>query len=109
MARKFHAWKTSQIDIDSASSATAVPTDYIEVGQHDMIRCFCDYTGTVTSATLRIWFRDHGVWYRGDEVTLDPANGDEARDWYVGENADIAFQVTAIAGGGSITVRVRVV
>jgi hypothetical protein len=85
-------------------------------GAFGRIQTLIDYTGTVTSCTLKLWIRDivTGNWYEGATTDdLDPLTPggaspvDEARDWDVGQQNEIFFQVTAIAGGGSVAVRVQ--
>lgn len=105
--------------IAATAVATAAPsggTEGIYVAQLGRVRTFLDYTGTVTSCTLKLWIRDIGTsgWFEGPTTDdLDPLTPgdaspvDEARDWDVGNENEVWFQVSAIAGGGTVAVRVQ--
>lgn len=110
---------TPVVVIPATASASAAPsgsTDPIKSGKYRRLRTFLAYAGTVNSATVRIWFKDPGTttWYAGaDTDDLDalapggaaPVN--EVRDWEVGQGAEVWFQLSAIAGGGTAAVRVQ--
>lgn len=104
--------------IPPTSSSTSAPTAgttgiYVPMSR---VRTLVDYSGTVTSCALTIWFRDQGtgIWYEGAATDdLDPLTPggatpvNEAREWDVGLQQEVFFQVTAIAGGGTVAVRLQ--
>jgi len=106
------------VAVAATAAPTAAPgggTDGIQIGESVLVRTFLTYAGTVNSCTLKLWVRDRdtGVWYEGATTDdLDPltpggaAPVNEVRDWDVGGGQEIAFQVAAIAGGGTAEVRV---
>lgn len=72
------------------------------------VRTLIGYTGAVTAAVIRLYTREPGgtAWYRGVSTTesgypLTPANGDESRDWDVGENVEFTFVLESITPSGS--------
>lgn len=100
--------------------ASAVPqgTDQgVATGRFRTVRTLIDYAGAVTACNLRMYVREEGgaTWYRGvstDETgyPLNPAAGNEARDWDVGAGMEVLFAVEGIAPGTSgNTVAVRAV
>jgi hypothetical protein len=107
----------AQITIAATAAPTPAPgggTQGIQIGESVVVRTFLTYTGTVTGATLKIWFRDRatGVWYEGASTDdLDPltpggaAPINEVRDWQVGGAQEVYFQLTAVTGGGTVEVR----
>lgn len=105
----------------SAGSAPTGSTDGFRVdvrrGYGGRVRTLIDYTGAVTAANVRLYTREPGgtAWFRGistDEsgYPLKPANGDESRDWDVGEGVEFTFVLESIAPSGSTpTVAVKAV
>lgn len=103
--------------IGATSVATAAPSalsDAYFSRTFARVRTLLAYSGTVTSCVVVIWFRDPvlPVWYEGASTTdLDPLTPggaspvNEARDWDVGRGQYVTFQVAAIAGGGTVAVR----
>ena len=93
---------------DAITAATAAPSAVGDVQfgskEYNRIRVFVDYTNTVTSLNLRLyqWNDTLAKFYRvgdSDELEpLNPTNGDEARDYFVGRGAFIHIQVEAITG-----------
>jgi hypothetical protein len=90
-------------------------TEGILIGEPAIVRTLLLYTGTVNSCTVKLWLRNRetGVWYEGPTTDeLDPltpggaAPVNEVRDWSPGGGSEVFFQVTAISGGGTVTVRV---
>lgn len=79
-----------------------------------VVRTYFDYTGTVTALNVRLYLREPlaTAWYRSvstDEINaLNPANGDETRDWAVGAGNEFYFVVESIApGSGGNTVAIK--
>src|SRR4051794_34599338 len=106
-----------QIVVAATAVATAAPsgaTDGIQVGDPLTVRTLMLYAGTVNSCTVKMWLRNRetGIWYEGPTTDdLDPltpggvAVVNEVRDWRPGGGAEVFFQVTAISGGGTVTIR----
>lgn len=106
--------------ITATATATSAPTGstdgYVTPYQVDTVRTFVAYSGAVTAAVLRLWVRDQstGTWYRGASSTdvgaLAPTtDGEEARDWVIGQGVEFTFQLESITpSGGAPTVAVRV-
>jgi hypothetical protein len=105
--------------ITATSSVTAVPdaatVPFLSRG-FGRVRTLIAYSGTVNSCTIKIWFSDpeEVVWYAGattDELdALSPGGAspvNEARDWDVGLGGFMWWQVSAVAGGGTVSVRVQ--
>jgi hypothetical protein len=69
-----------------------------------VVRTFLDYTGTVSSGTLRLYTRNGSAWFRGDTYAM--TGTDEAVDWAVGAGTEFTFVVEAItqSGGGTVAV-----
>lgn len=97
---------TATTVIAATSTTTAAPTGasdgYTSAADGGGIRTTLDYTGTVTSGTLRIYVKVGGAWFRGDSYAM--TGTDEVVDWSVGEGAEVAFAVEAISGGGTVAV-----
>lgn len=96
----------------TASPAPDVNSDVVQSREYDTVRTFLAYSGTVTSCVLRLWVFDRSTWYKAQNTTNTvplegSAFGNEVRDWAVGEQAEITFQVESITGGGSVTVKVK--
>ena len=107
------------VAIAATAVATTAPTSETEgiyTADFERVRTLLSYSGTVTACVVKIWVRDQstGTWYEGattDEIDpLTPGGAsptNEARDWGVGGQTEVAFQVISIAGGGTVEVRVR--
>lgn len=107
------------VAIAATASTTTAPTggtDGFLVSTSGGVRTLIAYTATVSSANLRLWIRDRetGVWYGGattDSLSALAPGGasvvNEARDWYVGAGSEVFFQLAAVAGGGTVAVRVQ--
>jgi hypothetical protein len=102
----------------SATSAPSSSTDGFLVQSSGRVRTLLTYAGTVSSCNLKIWFRDRltGVWYEGaatdDLDALTPGGAtpvNEARDWDAGAGSEVFFQIAAIAGGGTASVKLQAV
>lgn len=106
--------------ITATASATAAPgstTDGFGTVRYPRVRALLAYVGTVSTCVLTAWVRDRqtGVWYRlrdtgiGDTPALAPGAGptNEARDFEVGRQQEVFFQVSAITGGGTAAVRIQ--
>jgi hypothetical protein len=103
--------------VAATSAATAAPTSGTAgfvPGRSWLVRVLVAYSGTVSSCNLRFWFRDRasGTWYAGPTTDqLEPlAPGgaspvNESRDIEVGLGQEVYVQVAAIAGGGTVAVR----
>lgn len=98
---------------NAIAAPSAAPTTVADVQfgakQFSRIRVWCDYNAvTVCNLRLFVWDPVNSQWYRiGDSNDLDPlapANGDEARDYFVGRGAHVHVQVQAMTGT-AITVR----
>ena len=96
--------------IPARSTPMAAPdgnTPYVSTRAADSVRAFVRYSGTVTGATLVWWLLQDGVWYRAATDTLDPANGNEVLDMtLLGTHTAFTAQLSAVAGGGTVEVRV---
>ncbi len=105
--------------ITATAAATTAPTsgtDGYWTGHYPRVRTLLAYAGTVDSCNLRIWFRDKStnVWYRGaDSDTFDAlspggaSSVNESRDWETGRSQEIYYQIVAVAGGGTVAVRLQ--
>ena len=96
--------------IPATSTSTPTPdgnTAYVNTQNADTVRAFVAYSGTVTSATLRLWLLQDGAWYRASDTTLTPQDGNEAYDYQlIGHHTDFTLQLTSVAGGGTVAVSV---
>ena len=104
-------WEDGFEIITAATAPESEPAYIIPTGPTTNLLTHVRYDGTVTAATLRIWYYSNGVWYRG--ITTDsgiPLSGaNETRLWEVSRDALCGFTVESIAGGGSLTVRAEAV
>lgn len=107
------------VAVPATAAATAAPggaTDGIATGRFGVVRTLCKYAGTVNACNVRAWFRDpaDGAWFEGPTTDeLDPLSPggaspvNEAREWVMGRDTVVAFQVAAVAGGGTVEVRAQ--
>lgn len=103
----------------TAGSAPDANTDGFKIKGYNgnRVRTLIDYTGAVTAAVVRLYTREPGgtAWFRGVSTSesgypLTPANGDESRDWDVGEGVEFTFVLESISPSGSTpTVAVKAV
>lgn len=100
----------AQVAIAATATATPAPGDetpYISSMVTESVRAFVKYTGVVSSATVVLWVYQDGDWYRGGEMVLEPAKGNELRDITIlGRHTQFGLQVAEISGGGTLEVRV---
>jgi hypothetical protein len=92
--------------IPARSTAESEPAYFIPTGNATRLLTYCKYSGSVTSAALRIWYYTNGVWYRGTTTDSGAAltGANEAREWEVSRQATVGFTVDSIAGGGTVAV-----
>lgn len=102
----------------TAGSAPTGATDgYTTKAFGGRVRTLIDYTGAVTAANVRLYTREPGgtAWFRGVSTNesgypLTPANGDESRDWDIGEGVEFTFVLESITpSGGAPTVGLKAV
>lgn len=100
----------SRVLVPATSIATAAPdadTPYVSMRHAETLRAFVQYSGLVTSAALRLWLLQDGIWYRGASTALDPAGGNETVDLLiVGQYTQFMLQLSEISGGGTAELRV---
>lgn len=107
----FHAERPFLL-LDEVSAVTPAPTNatLVKVLNHGTdLRTLISYSGALTSVTLQLWLHAAGskngtIWYRGEAVTLVPADGPLSIDWPLGDPTRFDLQVSAIAGTGAVTV-----
>lgn len=103
-------WEDGFVVCDAIAAGQIEPTWIIPTGDANQLLTHIAYDGTVTQATVRLWYRAAEVWYRA--ITSDsgiPLTGEnEARLWEVSRNARCGFTVDSVAGG-TVTVRVEAV
>lgn len=96
--------------IPATSTATAAPdgdTGYVSTGEAESIRAFVKLAGTVNELELALWLLQDGDWYEGAVETIDPARGNQSRDFGIfGKFTRFTLQISAISGGGTAEVRV---
>lgn len=104
----------AEVAVPATSSTTPTPdanTPFIATTDYETVRTYIVYSGIVTSANVQMWVLDNGIWFHGastdDGTPLDPAGGNESRDWSCGRYAAIAFQVADVTGGGTVEIRVK--
>jgi len=94
--------------ISDQSSVEAKPQVIIDVGNATRVLTYTRPSGTVSTLDLTIWDFINGEWYKKnsceDELTGD---GNEVRQWEVYPDTTIGFTVSAISGGGTVSVRIR--
>jgi hypothetical protein len=102
--------------INGATGPTPAPTGAgFNSGRFPRVRSHIAYGGAIIGAPeLRLWLRNPrtGGWSRGASTNdASPLTGtNEVRDWDIGPNQEIAFQVVALAGTSpTITVDVEAV
>ena len=71
------------------------------------VRCYLNYTGTVTSGNLLVHGYDGDAFYLLATEALTPAS-DEVIDVEVGNGAKIAFEIgSLVVSGGTVTLKVE--
>ena len=107
------------VAVAATAVATPAPTDAddgFDTGPYGTVRALLAYAGTVATCAVRLWVRDRegGEWFRaastGELTALDPGGAtpvNEARDWKVGRDAEVWFQVEEVSGGGTVEVRLQ--
>lgn len=112
---------TSVAAVAATASATSAPTDstdgFVILQASDRpvtrVRLLVTYSGTVNSCNLRKWVRDGSGSYHRDASTddLDPLSPggaspvNETRVFDVATGEQFFIQVSAVAGGGTVAVK----
>lgn len=104
---------------NAATSAPSSSTDGFNTGRFPTVRTLLAYTAQVSACVVQLWVRDRndGVWYKGlktgdtGQLALAPGGAsvvNEARDWTVGRNQEIFFQLSTVTvTGGTVALRIQ--